>query len=217
MTRIHVHWPRLIWVIFICAYSALFFHNLLNSFSNWHIPYVYTMVLIVWLCFEYYEKRLFFQTGFAPLPAYSWPLRAAFALFFYSSFIIGVSTIVWWHNSQIPAYPIVHIVGLITLITSVVLRRRMLHGKKITQKMISQFYVSILLLIVSLALGYGSLFLVAYVLVIGCPLVLLMRHHEYTLLAKIDAFAQTHKKKNREELWQLYIERQQKKQTRKSK
>lgn len=215
--RMRVHWHRLIWVIFICAYSALFFYNLLSPFSNWHIPYAYTMVLVVWLCFEYYEKRLFFQTGFAPLPAYSWLFRAAFALFFYSSFVIGISTIVWWHNKQIPLYPVVHIIGFIALIASVILRRRMLHNKNVTKKTISQFYVSILLLIASLALGYGSMFLVAYVLVIGCPIVLLMRHHEYGLLAKIDTFAQTHKKKNREELWQLYIEGQQKKQTKKRK
>ncbi len=212
-----VHWRRLIWVIFICAYSALFFYNLLNPFSNWHIPYVYTLVLIIWLCFEYYEKRLFFQTGFAPLPAYSWPLRAAFALFFYSSLVIGISTIVWWHSNQIPLYPVVHVFGFIALIASVILRRRMLHNKNVTRKTISQFYVGILLLIASLALGYGSLLLVAYVLVIGCPLVLLMRHHEYTLLATVEAFAQTHKKKNREELWQFYIEKQQKKTKRKRK
>ena len=175
------------------------------------------MVLIIWLCFEYYEKRLFFQTGFAPLPAYSWPLRAAFALFFYSSFVIGISTIVWWHKSQIPLYPIVHVIGFIGLIVSVILRRRMLHNTNVTKKTISQFYASILLLIASLALGYGSLFLVAYVLVVGCPLVLLMRHHEYALLATVEEFAQTHKKKDREELWQLYIEKQQKKQKRKRK
>jgi len=175
------------------------------------------MVLIIWLCFEYYEKRLFFQTGFAPLPAYSWPFRAAFALFFYSSFVIGISTIVWWHKSQIPLYPIVHVIGFIGLIVSIMLRRRMLRNKNVTKKTISQFYVSILVLIASLALGYGSLFLVAYVLVIGCPLVLLMRYHEYVLLATIEEFAQTHKKKDREELWQLYIEKQQKKQKRKRK
>jgi hypothetical protein len=175
------------------------------------------MVLIVWLCFEYYEKRLFFQTGFAPIPAYSWPLRAAFALFFYSSFVIGVSTIVWWHDNQIPLYPVVHIIGLIALIASVVMRRRTFRSGKVTRGKIAQFYSSILLLIASLALGYGSIFLVVYVLIIGCLFTMLMRHHEYRLLAVIDAFAQSQKKKNREELWQLYIEKQQKKRAKRRK
>jgi hypothetical protein len=175
------------------------------------------MLLIIWLCSEYYEKRLFFQTGFAPLAAYSWLLRAAFALFFYSSFVIGISTIVWWHSNQIPLYPVIHAIGFITLIVAVILRRRVLHNTNVNKKMISQFYLSTLLLLASLALGYGSLFLVAYVLVIGYPLTLLMRHHEYVLLTNIDAFAQTHKKKDREELWQLYLEKQQKEQTRKRK
>lgn len=212
-----IHWRRLIWVIFIYAYSGLFFYNLLSPFPNWHIPYIYTMVLIVWLGLEYYERRLFFQTGFAPLAMYDWPLRAAFALFFYSSFIIGISTVVWWHSIQIPLYPVVHGIGFIVLVTSIVLRRQTICTNRATTKSISQFYVSVLLLSASLALGYGSLFLVFYVLAIGCPFVFLLRRHEHRLLATIEAFAQIHKKKNNEELWQLYIEKKTKKQKKKRK
>jgi cell division protein FtsL len=175
------------------------------------------MVLVIWLCLEYYEKHLFFQSGFAPLALYNWLLRSAFALFFYSSFIIGISTVVWWHKIQIPLYPIVHAIGFIMLIASIVMRRRTMSVKGATKKSISQFYMSVILLISSLALGYGSLFLVFYVLVIGCPLVLLLRNHEYKLLAAIEAFAQSNKKKINDELWQLYIEKKTKKQKKKRK
>jgi len=145
------------------------------------------MVLVIWLCLEYYERHVFFQSGFAPLVLYNWLLRSAFALFFYSSFIIGISTTVWWHKNQIPLYPIVHAIGFIMLVASIVLRRRTTSAKTLTKKGIAQFYMSVILLISSLALGYGSVFLVFYVVIIGCPLALLLRNHEYKLLSAIEA------------------------------
>ncbi len=209
-----VNWRRLIWVIFICLYSVLFFYNFFSRYPDWLVPYLYTMGLVVWLSLEYYEKRLFFQTGFVPLELYSWPLRVLFALFFYSSFIIGVSTQVWWFANKINLYPFVHVVGIVLLAVSIGIRRSSLQGTLGPEKAISHFYFSLMFLVSSLALGYGSLFLVWYVIVIGFPLIYLQRRFELGVLKDFGQFL--HSKKGTEavdaqeynELLQAYYEKQ---------
>ena len=179
------------------------------------------MILIIWLGVEYYEKRLFFQTGFLPIALYSWPLRSLFALFFYSSFIIGISTIAWWHKNQIGLYPFIQIIGFALLIFSIFLRRQSFKGKKVTEENISQFYLSTLLLVSSIALGYGSKFLILYVIIIGFPLIYLQRRYEYKQFKNFEDFVRSRQKndkikaKDHANLWEKYIDKQLKKRQKK--
>lgn len=219
--NMRIHWKRLIWVIFICLYSGLFFYNFLYPFNNWLIAYIYTMIFIIWLGVEYYERHLFFQTGFLPIALYSWPLRSLFALFFYSSFIIGISTIAWWHKNQIGLYPFIQIIGFALLIFSIFLRRQSFKGKKVTEENISQFYLSTLLLVSSIALGYGSKFLILYVIIIGFPLIYLQRRYEYKQFKNFEDFVRSRQKndkiktKDHANLWEKYIDKQLKKRQKK--
>jgi len=216
-----INWKRLIWVIFIYLYSGLFFYNFLSPYNNWFISYIYTMILIVWLGVEYYEKHFFFQTGFLPIDLYNWPLRALFALFFYSSFIIGNTTIVWWQKNQTGLYPFVPIIGFVLLVISIYLRRQTLAEKIITAENISRFYISIMLLAGSVALGYGSKFLILYVVIIGFPLIFLQKGFEHRQFKKFEDFMRSKQKlakieeKDYADLWHKYIEKQLKKRVKK--
>jgi hypothetical protein len=171
MKRSKFNWKRFLWVAFIFLYSCLFFFNFFRPFDNWLISYIYTIILVLWLCLEYYEKRLFFQSGFLPIKQYPWYLRALFALFFYSSFIIGCATIVWWTKTRIHLYPFLQILGLLVLVYSIYIRRKALVCKTADRDHVTKFYSSLFFLIISLALGYSSWFLFFYVLIIGYPLV----------------------------------------------
>ncbi len=221
MIKMRIHWKRLIWVIFICLYSGLFFYNFFNPFGNWFLAYIYTILLVVWLGVEYYEQRLFFQTGFVPIELYSWPLRALFALFFYSSFIIGVSTIVWWHKNQIGFYPFIQITGLMLLIFSIFIRRRTISKGMIKNENISQFYLSITILMCSVALGYGSKFSIAYVVIIGAPLILLEKRLEQMQFKRFENYlhskktVETLEEKDYIHLWHQYFDKQLKKKKKK--
>lgn len=185
-----INWKRLIWVVFICIYSALFFYNCLKPFGNWLVPYIYTMVLIIWLAYEYYKRNIFFQSGGIPDALYFWLPRALFALFFYSSFVVGIATIIWWPKNQIGLYPYINIVGLGILGISIYKRLAVFQTQVTDQNTSRGFYLSIALLIVSLALGYGSQFLLVYVLVVGLPLIYWNYAHERKVLTQFAAYVQ---------------------------
>lgn len=173
-----INWKRLIWVIFIILYTGLFFYNCLSPFKDWIVPYVYTMLLIVWLAREYYLRRLFFQSGLLPSDMYNFPLRAAFALAFYAAFVIGVITVVAWPAYRIKAYPIFPILGIILFLYSIAIRERSARTEEITTRNFVHFYFSVMMLMVSLSLGYGSYFLVLFMLVIGLPLIMVQERSE---------------------------------------
>jgi hypothetical protein len=175
------------------------------------------MVLVLWLCVEYYEKRLFFQSGFMPLKQYRWYIRAVFALFFYSSFVIGCATIVWWQSNRIHLYPILQILGVLLLIYSIFIRWQALGSAVPDHSSINKFYISLFFLTISMALGYGSLFHFPYVLFIGYPLIFLQRFYELKHFKKFEKYIYEDKgikkldQKNYADLWDLYINKHSKK------
>lgn len=209
--RIKFNWKRCLWVTFIFLYAGLFFYNFFRPFSNWLISYIYTMVLVLWLCFEYYEKHLFFQSGFLPLGQYRWYLRAMFALFFYSSFVIGCATLVWWQSNRIHLYPVLQIPGVLVLLYSIFIRRQALRKAVPNKTSITKFYNSLFFLAISLALGYSSLFLFLYVFLIAYPLIFWQRVYELKCFEKFEKYVHEDKKinkissKNYADLWEAYL------------
>ena len=185
-----INWKRFVWVLFVCLYSALLFFNCSKPSGNWLIPYIYTMVLIIWLAYEYYKRNLFFQSGLIPDTLYFWLPRALFALFFYSAFVIGISTIIWWQGNRIGLYPVVNTIGLLMLITSIYVRHRTFDSQSADHDKVRSFYLSVILLSFSLALGYGSLFLIAYAIIIGLPLTYWNYQHELMKLAGFTDYLQ---------------------------
>lgn len=176
-----INWPRFLWVLFIACYTSLFFFNFFKPFKDSFFVFIYTMLLVLWLCSEYYQRHNFFQSGL--LFDCHWAVRAVFALFFYSSFIIGVATTVWWPSNKIGFYPFVNIAGIAIFAVSVYLRRKFYLQKDYQEESVAKFYHTLYIFLVSLALGYGSLFLLIYVVVVGFPLVFLQtvyekRHYE---------------------------------------
>jgi hypothetical protein len=107
-----------------------------------------------------------------------------FALFFYSALVIGIATIIWWPRNQVGLYPFINVIGLIVLVLSIFKRSAISRTKTANHNASRDFYLSVALLIVSLALGYGSLFLIGYVIVIGLPLVYWNHEHERRVLAR---------------------------------
>lgn len=213
-----IKWKRLIWVVFICLYSALFFYNFHSPFKNFLIPYIYTIVLVLWLSFEYYQKHLFFQSGFLPLELFHFLLRTLFALFFYSALIIGNATVVWWPGYQTGLYPFIHIIGVLLLIISIVIRQKTYRMTVPDQQAIFRFYISVGLLVLSLGLGYGSVFVLVYSCVIGLPLLLLQKAYESAFLnrfLKANHPERTSAPKERTKVWQHYIDEQIKKRSKK--
>jgi hypothetical protein len=204
-----MNWKRFIWVLFVCLYSALFFYNCLKPFGNWIVPYMYTMVLIIWLAYEYYRKNLFFQSGLIPDNLYFWLPRALFALFFYSSFVIGIATTIWWPGNSMGLYPVINILGLCILLVSIYVRWKAFGRKNPDRNAIRDFYLSIALLIISLVLGYGSLFLIGYVIIIGFPLVYWNYVHEKIAIAGFEDYAnmqgETMKSADYEKVWDKYL------------
>jgi hypothetical protein len=207
--RKKIHIWRLLWVVFIIIYCILFFYNMFRPQQNWHLVYIYTLMLITWFCLEYYERHLFFQTGL--LSYFNWMLRISFALFFYSSVIIGIATIVWWRGNRMGFYPFTQIIGIGLLIYSIIVRRRMYRRTIIKKIYISGFYFSLYFLTMSVALAYGSLFLLPFVVIIGYPLIFLMRRYEITHFdAFVSYIAKTEKidkitAKNYYDLWAKYL------------
>jgi hypothetical protein len=206
------NWKRFAWVLFVCLYSALFFYNCFKPFDNWVLPYVYTMVLIIWLAYEYYQKNIFFQSGFIPDALYHWLPRALFALFFYSALVIGIATIIWWPRNQIGLYPFINIVGLCILALSIYRRQTVSRTSKLNHNASRDFYLSTILLIISLALGYGSLFLIGYVIIIGIPLTYWNYEHERRVLAHFTEYVEKQgvsgsKHIDYAKLWEKYLAR----------
>jgi hypothetical protein len=202
-------WKRLLWVLFVCLYSVLFFYNCLKPFGNWLLPYIYTMVLVIWLAYEYYRKNLFFQSGSIPDNLYFWLPRALFALFFYSSFVIGIATIIWWPANKIGLYPVINVIGLCILLASIYLRWKMSNRRNPARDSIRNFYLSIVLLIISLPLGYGSFFLIGYVIIIGLPLTYWNYMQEKRAVTGFEDYARTHGEKmkpgDHAALWEKYL------------
>lgn len=215
--KMKFNWKRSLWVVFIFLYASLFFYNFFRPFDNWFVSYLYTIILVLWLCVEYYEKHLFFQSGFLPMKQYPWYLRAMFALFFYSSFIIGCATLVWWQSNRIHLYPVLQILGVILLGYSIYMHRQAGRVDVPDQKSITKFYSSLYFLIVSLALGYSSWFLFAYIFFIGFPLIFWQQIHELKQFRKFTAYIHNNKKakkidqKNYVDLWETYINKHSKK------
>ena len=213
ISTMKINWKRLAWLIFIYLYAGLFFYNCLRPFNYWFVSYVYTIILILWLGVEYYQKHLFFQSGLIPYESYNVPLRVFFALFFYSSFVVGISTIVWWYKNQIGLYPFIQIIGVAILIYSIFLRWQAMGSKNINAKVIYKFYLSIMLLAVSLILGYGSLFLIIYAILVGSLLVFLQYRFEEKIFRGFEDFVYNKQKINKievkdyEELWSKYAEK----------
>jgi hypothetical protein len=203
-------WKRLVWVLFICLYSALFFYNCFRPFNDWLVPYVFTLILVIWLSYEYYIKRLFFQSGLIPDALYIWPARALFALFFYSAFVIGIATVIWWPKNQIGLYPSINILGLVVLLVSVYLRQKALRVGNADQNAVRRFYLSVLL-IISLPLGYGSLFLALYTTVIGLPLLYWNYEHERKVLGGFADYVRQQTPAGKEhdyaKLWDKYLQK----------
>jgi hypothetical protein len=135
------------------------------------------MLLIAWLCKEYYQKNLFFQPNFIPNESHNYFLRGLFALFFYSSFVFGITTIVWWHQYRILNSPILSIIGIFILGYAIYQREQSLRRGKSDYQTISGFYISVSLLIFSMVLGYDSYFLLVYALIIGIPLIFLQAQY----------------------------------------
>jgi len=142
------------------------------------------MILIIWLCREYYQKKLFFQPSFFPVEAHNYILRGLFALFFYSSFVLGITTIVWWQKFRIFNNFLLPVVGICLLGYGIYLREQIPKLERIQAT--TRFYLSILLIIFSMALGYDSYFLIIYTIVIGLPLVLLQIGHYKKAIRAID-------------------------------
>jgi hypothetical protein len=128
------------------------------------------MVLILFLDREYYRKHLFFQPDGLVMEGQNFILRALFALFFYSAFIFGIITIVWWHQYRIGLAPVTQILGIGLLVFSAYDREA---ANKGSSSDIARFYRSVMMLIFSMAIGYDSLFVLIYAAAIGLPLVLL--------------------------------------------
>lgn len=183
-----INLKRLAWVVFIVLYAGLFFYNCLRPFDNWVVPYIYTMMLVIWLAYEYYKKNLFFQSGLIPDTMYFWLPRALFALFFYSSLVFGIATVIWWPQYHIGLYPVTNIAGILVLAGSIYLRRQAFHKGLADPDKAGRFYVSICVLIFSIALGYGSLFLLVYAAAIGLPLAYWNYLHERKALSDFAAY-----------------------------
>lgn len=172
-----INYKRFIWILFIMLYSSLFFYNCLSPFSNWFFSYLYTMLLILWLCKEYYQKNFFFQPNFIPDDSHSYLLRGLFALFFYSSFVFGITTIVWWHKYRIVNSPILPIIGIVFLLFGIYQREKVFRIVKKNKGTVTKFYQSLGLIILSMAFGYDSYFLLIYGLIIGLPLIILQMQY----------------------------------------
>lgn len=78
---------------------------------------------------------------------------------------------------------------------------------------ITGFYISLLFLTMSLALGYSSWFLLAYVIIIGYPLILGQRIYEIKRFKRFEKYVYEDKKikkidvKNYSDLWEVYIDK----------
>jgi hypothetical protein len=170
MAKNKISWLRLAWLVFLDIYCAIFFYNFLYPFSKWPTTYIATILIVLWLSIEYYQKRLFFQTGFFKFNKPAIVLRSLFGLYFYSLFVVGNGTLPWWPANRVRLYPYFEIVGIIMIIYAIVNRLILNRETRISAAIIRKFYGNLALLIIAMAAGYGSLIMVIS-LIIGLPLV----------------------------------------------
>jgi hypothetical protein len=174
------------------------------------------MFFVLWLDAEYFEKRLFLQSGYLPAEVFdhSFPMlvtRFISALFFYSAFVLGIATAVWWPRFQIPLYPFIQAAGVVLLAGSIYLRYRFLKTRLENPDDILRFFPSLILLIYSLAFGYASYLLLVYVTVVGLPILYLQIVLERNMLRAFVNFASAEQnagkmtEKNYLPLWEKFI------------
>ena len=123
----------------------------------------------------------------------------------------SAATLVWWQSNRIHFYPFIQIIGISALLYSIFMRRQALAKPIPDNASITGFYISLLFLTMSLALGYSSLFLFAYVIIIGYPLILGQRIYEIKRFKKFEKYVYEEKKinkintKNYFDLWEAYM------------
>src|SRR4030043_1151994 len=171
MTKNKISWLRLLWLILLDCYCVIFFYNFLSPFSKWLMAYIMTITIVLWLSIEYYHRRLFFQTGFFKFNKPAILLRSLFGLYFYSLFVIGNGTPPWWPANRVKLYPYFEIIGIIIIIYAIVNRLMLDRRSRINADLMKKFYSNLALLIIALAIGYGSLIMIVS-LVIGLPIIL---------------------------------------------
>ncbi len=187
-------WKRVVWLVFITLYAGLFFYNCFRPSRSSFAIYLYTMLLVLWLDAEYFQRHLFFQSGMLPVEIYDraarlFLVRSGLALCFYSSFILGISTIVWWPRFQIGLYPFTAMVAIVLLAASAFLRLRFHRDPPADPAGVVEFHHGVSLLLLSIALGYDSYLVLILVAVIGLPLVYLQAAMERKTLSEFLQFA----------------------------
>lgn len=206
-----IRWKRLAWGIFIVLYTALFFYNCLSPFDNWVVPYVFTMLLIIWLAVEYYQQNLFFQSGLVTGVRGGMALRALFALVFYASFVVGIVSVVGWNIFQFRGYPVIPVAGILLLLCSVIMRYRAKGSRSVSVRVFNRFYFSVAMLMVSIALGYSSYLALAGTVIFGLPLILFQQRREESVFGKFiarDPPPADREVKTDDEQWVKFLARQ---------
>ena len=128
----------------------------------------------------------------------------------------GIATVIWWPKNQIGLYPFVNILGGLLLILSVYLRQMAFRKKLSNIRRIWHFYLSICALIFSIALGYGSVFLIAYVLIIGLLLTYWNYIHEVKVFSNFSDYVKKQGMENLKQTdyrkyWDKYLATREKK------
>ena len=189
-------WKRLAWLVFITLYAGLFFYNCFRPNRSSFAIYLYTMLLVLWLDTEYFQRHLFFQSGMLPVEIYDraaqlFLVRSGLALCFYSSFILGISTIVWWPRFQIGLYPFTTMAAIILLAASAFLRLRFQRNPPADPQGVVGFHHTVGMLLLSVVLGYDSYLVLILVAGIGLPLSYLQATLERKALSEFLRFAVT--------------------------
>ncbi len=195
MVKNKIRWLRLTWLVLLDCYCAIFFFNFLSPYPHWQTSYIMTMIIVLWLSVEYYHKRLFFQTGFFKFNKTAILLRSLFGLYFYALFVIGNGTLSWWPANRVRLFPFFEIIGIIMLVYAIVNRLMINRDSRITNELIKRFYANVALLIIAMAVGYGSLIMIVS-LIIGLPLVLGQYQVEIVQLNSAQSVVSDDKKKS---------------------
>ncbi len=165
-----IRWFRLIWLVLLGVYCLIFFYNFLSPFPRWPTTYVMTMVLVLWLSVEYYQKHFFFQSGFFKFNRIAILFRSLFGLYFYAMFVVGNGAPVWWPANRVGLYPYFEIVGICMLVYAIRNRLIINRQSRIDGDLIRRFYANVAFFVIAMAIGYGSLIMIAS-LIIGLPLI----------------------------------------------
>lgn len=187
-------WKRAAWLVAITLYAGLFFYNCFRPVQSTLAIYAYTLLLVLWLDLEYYQRHLFFQSGMLPVEFYDraaalFLVRSSLALLFYSSFVLGISTVVWWPRFRIGLSPATPIAGIALLCAAAYLRLRFHRHPPADPGGVLGFHHSVGLVLLSVALGYDSWLVLIIAAGIGLPLVYLQAARERRALADFLQFA----------------------------